>query len=198
MVRSNMRLDAPEVIVHEVDGVLDPIVSGDLITALAADPEKRFSTFLKALRAAGMDKELADYASKTERRWTRSQSPSLAGPWTVFAPVNEAFMNLPMEELENLIRRPEELRALLLNHVVGRTIYSEGLRPHQRILMAGGRRVNVFRRKGRLKVEGANVVNVDIPADNGVIQVVETIVELPEEERLDDDRHGRPRRRRWP
>ena len=118
----------------------------------------------------------------------------------MFAPINDAFMNLPMSELENLISNPDELRELLLNHVVGKSLYSAGLRSHQVLKMASGHHLNLFRRRGeilewhsrgkeaeqlhssiadRLKLEGANVINMDISASNGVIQVVETIVEIP-------------------
>ncbi len=71
-----------------------------------------------------------------------------AGPWTVFAPVNDAFMNLPMSELEDLIRNTGKLRELLLNHVVGKTLYSAGLRAHQVVKMASGHHLNLFRRTG--------------------------------------------------
>ncbi len=41
-----------------------------------------------------------------------------AGPWTLFAPTNEAFMNLPMTYLENMIQNPGKLSKLILNHLV--------------------------------------------------------------------------------
>ena len=143
-----------------------------------------------------------------------------AGPWTVFAPTNTAFMNLPMKELEELITDPRKLSKLVLNHIINRTIFSAGLHSHQTIAMANGNKLNLFAREGktafvlhsvflfkifflsfhemptlqlsahsclfglilnlsdRLKIEGSNVINMDIPATNGVIQVVESIVEM--------------------
>ncbi len=68
----------------------------------------------------------------------------------MFAPINDAFMNLPMSELENLISNPDELRELLLNHVVGKSLYSAGLRSHQVLKMASGHRLNLFRRRGEI------------------------------------------------
>ncbi len=44
----------------------------------------------------------------------------LAGPWTVFAPTNTAFMNLPMKELEDLITNPKKLSKLVLNHLINK------------------------------------------------------------------------------
>lgn len=46
-----------------------------------------------------------------------------AGPWTVFAPTNSAFMNLPMKELEELITNPKKLSKLVLNHLINRLVY---------------------------------------------------------------------------
>lgn len=47
-----------------------------------------------------------------------------AGPWTVFAPTNQAFMNLPMKELEELITNPKKLSKLVLNHLINRSYFS--------------------------------------------------------------------------
>jgi len=151
-------------LVHVVDRVLFPPTVGDLLETLQADPDQRFTTFVKALQATRLDKEITDYDT---------------GPWTVFAPTNSAFMNLPMKELEELITNPRKLSKLVLNHIINRTIFSAGLRSHQSIVMANGNKCNLFSREDRLKIEGANVINMDIPATNGVIQVVESIIEVP-------------------
>ena len=70
------------------------------------------------------------------------------------------------------------------------------MKSHQRLTMANGNKVNLFARDGkniqvmhfldsdiqtfsdRLKIEGSNVINMDIPANNGVVQVVENIIEM--------------------
>jgi len=156
-------LGAKNGVVHVVDRVLFPPTVGDLVQTLQADPEGRFTTFIKALQATRLDKEITDYNT---------------GPWTVFAPTNTAFMNLPMKELEELITNPKKLSKLVLNHIINRTIYSAGLRAHQLVAMANGNKLNLFSRDDRLKLEGSNVINMDIPATNGVIQVVESIVEM--------------------
>ena len=51
-----------------------------------------------------------------------------AGPWTVFAPTNSAFANLPAEKLESLASDASELTALVLDHVVNKTFYTAGIR----------------------------------------------------------------------
>ena len=71
-----------------------------------------------------------------------------AGPWTIFAPTNAAFMNLPMDELENLIKDPKKLNKLMLNHLINRSIYSAGLKAHQLVDMANGNSLNLFSRRG--------------------------------------------------
>ena len=73
-----------------------------------------------------------------------------AGPWTIFAPTNKAFRNLPMRELEDLVNNESRLSKLLLTHLVNRSLYSAGLRSHQKVEMANGRHVNIFARKGML------------------------------------------------
>ena len=91
-----------------------------------ADPEQRFTTFIKALQATRLDKEITDYNSKSPDHQSRKfyNIPNIcytsAGPWTVFAPTNSAFMNLPMQELEELITNPKKLSKLVLNHLINR------------------------------------------------------------------------------
>ena len=51
-------------LVHVVDRVLFPPATGDLMDTLRADPEKRFTTFIKALKATKLDREIKDYQSK--------------------------------------------------------------------------------------------------------------------------------------
>ena len=75
-----------------------------------------------------------------------------AGPWTIFAPTNKAFRNIPMQELEDLVEDKAKLSRLLLNHLVNRSLYSAGLRSHQKIEMANGRHVNVFARKSKIRI----------------------------------------------
>ena len=72
-----------------------------------------------------------------------------AGPWTIFAPTNEAFMNLPMTYLENMIRNPNKLSKLILNHMANKTLFKEGLKSHQQVQMANGNVLNLYARPGK-------------------------------------------------
>ena len=122
-----------------------------------------------------------------------------AGPWTIFAPTNAAFSNLPILELSELVDDKARLTRFLLNHLVNRSMYSAGMRSHQVIEMANGSHVNLFARRGlaiatslklyfrcifwlffsgTLKIEGSNVINIDIPATNGVVHVLENVIKI--------------------
>jgi hypothetical protein len=59
-------------------------------------------------------------------------------------------MNLPMRYLENMIKDTGKLSRLILNHIVNQTIYSAGLRSHQEVRMANGRKLNLYARPGNL------------------------------------------------
>jgi len=152
-------------LIHVVNRVLFPPANLDVLQILEKDPEERFSTFIKAIKAVRIDKEITNYET---------------GPWTVFAPTNEAFMNLPMVELEKLIKDPKRLSKLVLNHIINKTIYSPGMNSHELLRMANGKMLNLFSRPDRLKLNGANVIEIDIPASNGVVQILQSVVQ-PEE-----------------
>ena len=57
-----------------------------------------------------------------------------------------------MRELEDLVNDEARLSKLLLTHLVNRSLYSAGLRSHQKVEMANGRHVNIFARKGMLHI----------------------------------------------
>jgi hypothetical protein len=63
-------LEADNGLVHVVDRVLYPPVTKDLFETLKSDPEKRFTTLIKALKATKLDKEIQNYSSKSGREWT--------------------------------------------------------------------------------------------------------------------------------
>ena len=63
---------------------------------------------------------------------------NVAGPFTLFAPTDDAFKALPSGALDSLINKPEELKKVLLDHVVPNTLYSRGLLSGQLNLARGG------------------------------------------------------------
>lgn len=101
------------------------------------------------------------------------------GPFTVFAPTDEAFALIPREELEALLADEEALKKVLLYHVVpGRVLAAEvvGMRSAE---TAAGQAVSIAVEDGTVKVDDATVVSTDIQASNGVIHVIDRVI-LPD------------------
>ena len=124
----------------------------------------QFKTLAAALQAAG----LVD-ALKGE------------GPFTVFAPTDEAFSKLPQGTLEDLLK-PENkatLSGILTYHVVSGKVLSTDLQEGNVTTLDGGAVIIDFEGQG-VKVNEANVIQADIVTDNGVIHIIDKVL-LPEE-----------------
>ncbi len=100
------------------------------------------------------------------------------GPFTVFAPTDEAFAKLPAGTLETLLK-PEnkaKLQRILTYHVVaGRVMASDVVKMHAAKAVSGDV-VTIVTRDGGVTVDGANVVKTDIAASNGVIHVIDAVL----------------------
>jgi len=131
-------------------------------TAVAAGS---FTTLAKALEAAGLVETL-----KGE------------GPFTVFAPTDEAFAKLPAGTLETLLK-PEnraKLTRLLTYHVVpGRIMAADVVKLHSATAVSGDT-IAIATHGGGVTVDNAHVVKTDIAATNGVIHVIDAVI-LPGE-----------------
>lgn len=105
------------------------------------------------------------------------------GPFTVFAPTNEAFANLPHGLLDELLMEEnvELLQDLLLYHVVnGAAVFSDDLRVFQRVEMFNGDNTFVFRGfRDRIRVNFATVQVRDVAATNGVAHVIDRVLIPP-------------------
>ncbi len=134
--------------------------TGDIVdTAVAAGS---FNTLAKALEAAG----LVD-ALKGE------------GPFTVFAPTDEAFAKLPAGTIETLLRpeNKDKLKAILLYHVVpGKVVAADvvKLNGKEPKTLQGGK-VKISTKHG-VMVDNAMVIKTDVLATNGVIHVIDTVL----------------------
>jgi uncharacterized surface protein with fasciclin (FAS1) repeats len=120
-----------------------------------------FETLVAAVKAAGLVETLQG-----------------KGPFTVFAPTDEAFAKLPAGTVEKLLADPAALRQVLTYHVVpGRVMAGD-------VVKAGsaspatvqGQSLNVRVVDGKVLVDGATVVAADVLATNGVIHVIDTVV----------------------
>jgi len=131
-------------------------------TAIAAGS---FTTLTKALAAAGLVETLKG-----------------AGPFTVFAPTDEAFAKLPAGTLDTLLK-PEnqaKLKRILTYHVVsGRVMAADVVKLHSAKAVSGDM-LTIATHDGGVTIDNARVVKTDIAATNGVIHVIDTVI-LPAE-----------------
>jgi uncharacterized surface protein with fasciclin (FAS1) repeats len=127
-------------------------------TAVAAGS---FTTLAKALTAADLVNTL--------------KGP---GPFTVFAPTDEAFAKLPAGTLENLLKpeNKEKLRRVLTYHVVSGEVRAADVVKLPSAKAVSGDTITVKADGGKVRVDGANVVKTDIQASNGVIHVIDAVI----------------------
>ncbi len=103
------------------------------------------------------------------------------GPFTVFAPTDEAFAKLPAGTLGDLLKpeNKDKLRAILTYHVVAGKIPSAKVVTLSSAKTVNGQEVKIKAMGGNVMVNNAHVVKADIPASNGVIHVIDTVI-LPD------------------
>ena len=133
--------------------------SKETIVGIAAG-NKDFSTLVAAVKAAGLVDTLNG-----------------DGPFTVFAPTNEAFAKLPKGTVEDLLK-PEnkaKLTAVLTYHVVPAKVMAADVKTGKVKTVQGGE-LDVKVADGKVTVDGAKVVKTDIVGKNGVIHVIDTVV----------------------
>ncbi len=98
-----------------------------------------------------------------------------AGPYTVFAPTDEAFAKIPKADLDALIKDKAKLAAVLSYHVLAGSVTSADLKMMKDFGTVQGGRIKIDSSKG-LKIDAATVVKADVQASNGVIHVVDTVL----------------------
>ena len=97
------------------------------------------------------------------------------GPFTVFAPTDEAFAALPEGTVEGLLADPEALAGILTYHVVAGKVMSTDLSNNMMAATVNGADVTIMT-EGGVMVNDANVVAADIEASNGVIHVIDKVI----------------------
>jgi uncharacterized surface protein with fasciclin (FAS1) repeats len=100
------------------------------------------------------------------------------GPFTLFAPSDEAFMKLPAESLEYLAHDPQSSRAFLLRHIVQPVIFTSSIPLDNSTVLESttGERLELIRNKDVVKVDGVGIKYADITATNGVIHVLDHVL----------------------
>jgi uncharacterized surface protein with fasciclin (FAS1) repeats len=100
------------------------------------------------------------------------------GPFTVFAPPDDAFKKLPAGALESLLKpeHKEQLKAVLAYHVVSGKVTAEDAMQLSSTKTLHGQSVRLSFHDSVAMVNNANVIKADIPASNGVIHVIDTVL----------------------
>jgi uncharacterized surface protein with fasciclin (FAS1) repeats len=98
------------------------------------------------------------------------------GPYTVFAPTDEAFAKLPEGALNNLLANPDKLKQVLLLHVVPGKVMASDVVKLQSAKTAEGSELSIQVRSNSVMVNGSNVTKADIVASNGVIHVIDRVI----------------------
>jgi len=117
-----------------------------------------FTTLVKAVQAAGLVDTL--------------KGP---GPFTVFAPTDEAFAKLPAGTVEGLLANPDKLKAVLTYHVVAGKVMSADVKPGK-VKTVEGSQATIRTSGGNVMIDGAKVVKADIECSNGVIHVIDSVI----------------------
>jgi len=102
-----------------------------------------------------------------------------AGPFTVFAPTNEAFAALPPATLKSLLepKNIKELQSILEYHVIsGAAVRAEDLKASQVVETLEGREVLITKINGVVTVQNAKVIQADVGATNGVVHVINGVL----------------------
>ena len=131
----------------------------DIVDTAAANDD--FKTLVAAVKAAGLVETLKG-----------------AGPFTVFAPTDAAFGNLPEGTLDELLKpeNKDQLTSILTYHVVpGKVLAADVVTLESAKTVQGGE-VSIAVDGGKVKVDGANVTATDIECSNGVIHVIDAVI----------------------
>jgi uncharacterized surface protein with fasciclin (FAS1) repeats len=131
-------------------------------TAIAAG---QFETLAAALEAAGLVATLKG-----------------TGPFTVFAPTDEAFAKLPAGTVENLLKpeNKQKLTAVLTYHVVAGKVMAADVAGLDQAKSVNGKMIDIEVEGSTVKVNDAAVTAADIAASNGVIHVIDEVIMPPE------------------
>jgi uncharacterized surface protein with fasciclin (FAS1) repeats len=118
----------------------------------------QFKTLVAAVQAAGLADTLQG-----------------VGPFTVFAPTDEAFAKLPPGTVEGLLKDLPKLKSILTYHVVAGKVMAKDVAGVKSAKTVQGGELNVDANHG-VKINNATVTKADIEASNGVIHVIDTVL----------------------
>ena len=151
------------------------IMFGALEIGRAAEPSK---DIVDTAVAAGSFKTLAAALQAADLIGTLKGS----GPFTVFAPTDEAFAKLPKGTVEELLKpeNKEKLKGILTYHVVAGSVMAKDVVKMSAAKTLNGASLAIAVKDGKVTIDGAHVVSADIAASNGVIHIIDAVV-LPKQ-----------------
>jgi uncharacterized surface protein with fasciclin (FAS1) repeats len=132
----------------------------DIVT-IAVESGK-FNTLAKALTETGLVEALQG-----------------EGPFTVFAPTDEAFAKLPKGTIEVLLKDKDALKKILLYHVVSGKVTSKEVVNLKKAETLSGKNINIQFTDGIVMINNSKVTTADVMASNGVIHIIDTVL-IPE------------------
>lgn len=175
-------------IIHVIDAVILPradasagnFKSGDLTTFASANsaavmvgsdtPRKGIPIYALAQKAGLKTLAKAIQAAKLQ------QTLTIDGPFTVFAPTDDAFAALPTGALESLLQDPEALTNVLLYHVVAGVVKAADVVTLDEATMLNGGTVDITVNGSSVMANDANVIATDIMAKNGVVHLIDAVL----------------------
>jgi len=117
-----------------------------------------FKTLLKAVYEAG----LADTLSRE-------------GPFTLFAPTDDAFSKISSGDLDKILQDKERLTEILTYHVIDNKVMSDEVGNSKNIKTVNGKEILINNSRG-IKIDNAHVIKSDIECENGVIHVIDEVL----------------------
>ena len=146
-------------VIHVIDAVILPPGKPDIVDTAAS--AGKFTTLVAAVKTAGLVDTL-----KGE------------GPFTVFAPTDDAFGKLPPETIEDLLKpeNKEKLAAILTYHVVSGKVLADDVVELTHTSTVNGQKARIKASEGKVTIDNAQIVKTDIECANGVIHVIDTVI----------------------
>ena len=126
-----------------------------------ANEAGNLSTLLKAVETAGLVDQL-----------------TTGGPFTIFAPMDDAFLEFPTEKLNALLEDAEKLKGILLYHIIKGKVMIADLLSKKKIKTLHGQRIKIDTSRG-MAVNDAKFIKTNIEANNGIIHIIDKVILPP-------------------
>jgi transforming growth factor-beta-induced protein len=159
MYESTSRPGAVHLIYKAAGSTIRRKMMANRTIAEIAVADGRFKTLVAALQAADLVNALKG-----------------AGPFTVFAPTDDAFAKLPKGTVEGLLKDVPKLKEILLYHVAQGTVMAADVMKLTSVATLAKKHASIKVLSGKVTVGGAQVVLTDIAASNGVIHVIDSVM----------------------